>query len=492
MRLETMLQFAGLHEKATGWEQLRSLEVEGIAYDSRRVKAGDLFVAIHGSRADGHSYLEEASAAGAMGALVEHPVEVELPQIRVEDTRWSMGRLAAAFYGNPGERLFTVGITGTNGKTTTGHLVRGLLETEEAGAGMIGTVEYLVGGQRRDAPFTTPESVDIQALLADMLAAGDAVAVLEVSSHGLALGRLEGMAFDVACFMNLGRDHLDFHKSVEDYLAAKTMLLTRYRKQGAAAVINIDDPAGARLAAEVEAPVVTAGLDGDADVTADSIEVDSDGLRFELGYAGSSAVVNSPLLGAFNVQNLLVAAAVGCVAGISLSDTARALSRIGRVEGRMERLPAPEGVAILLDYAHKPEALRVALQACRDMAAGRLIVLFGCGGDRDRGKRPLMGRIAALGADRVIVTSDNPRSEDPDLIIEEIVAGIPEEADYTVEPDRRAAIAAAVAEAGRGDVVLIAGKGHEQYQIVGTDRIPFDEREIVARAVAECTAGDDR
>ena len=490
MRLESMLELAGLIGEAEGWEPLRDLQVEGLAYDSRRVRPGDLFVAVRGERADGHHYLEEALEAGAVGAVVEHPVDMGLPQVQLKETRRGMGLLAAAFYGNPGDKLFMVGITGTNGKTTTGYLVRSLFNSSGAGVGLIGTVSYLVGGERRDAPFTTPESVDLQALLAEMISAGESTAVLEVSSHALALGRVEGAAFDVAAFTNLGRDHLDFHNSMEDYLAVKTTLFTRHRKEGAPAVINIDDPTGARLAREMEGPVITAGLADGTDVTAGSIEVGPQGLCFELRYGGASTPVESPLLGAFNIQNLLVAAAVGFAAGLPVSETARALSGVGTVEGRMERLPGPEGVEILLDYAHKPEALRAALQASRDVAAGRVIVVFGCGGDRDRGKRPLMGRIAALGADKVIVTSDNPRTEDPDRIIEEIVAGIPEEAEYVVEPDRRTAISMSIAEASQGDVILIAGKGHERYQIVGSDRIPFDEREIVARAVVENAGGD--
>jgi len=415
---------------------------------------------------------------------VAHPVDDALPQIVLPDPRSHLGRLAAAFRGHPGERLFTVGVTGTNGKTTTTHLIRYILEAGGERAGLIGTVSYRVGGEERDAPYTTPESVDIQALLAEMIEAGDASAVLEVSSHALALGRVEGLAFDVACFTNLGRDHLDFHASMDDYMNAKTRLFTDYRKPEGTAVVNLDDPAGERLASTIAAPIVSVAVGREADVRGEAIEVLSDGLRFNLHYDGDTAVVESPLLGLFNVPNLLVAAAVGRVAGLSVSETARALSAAPQVPGRMERLPGPDGTTIVLDYAHKPEALRGALQACRELCTGRLIAVFGCGGDRDRGKRPLMGRIAALGADLTVVTSDNPRTEDPEAIIAEIVAGIPEEAVFQVEVDRRRAIALAVALTEPGDLVLVAGKGHEQYQIVGTDRFPFDEREVVAEAVA--------
>jgi UDP-N-acetylmuramoyl-L-alanyl-D-glutamate--2,6-diaminopimelate ligase len=276
---------------------------------------------------------------------------------------------------------------------------------------------------------------------------------------------------------------------MEEYLAAKTILFTEHRKPDGIAIVNLDDPAGARLATALEPPVVTVGLTPKADVTASGVEVDWEGVRFTLSFRGETAEVSSPLLGAFNVQNLLVAAGAGLMAEIPLVEVADALGTLPVVAGRMERLPAPESVEIVLDYAHKPDALKVALAACQEMAAGRVICVFGCGGDRDRGKRPLMGRIAALGADRVIVTSDNPRTEDPDAIIAEIMTGVPAEADCAVESDRRAAIHAAVREARAGDVVLVAGKGHEQYQIIGTDRLPFDEREVVAAAVADREGG---
>jgi UDP-N-acetylmuramoyl-L-alanyl-D-glutamate--2,6-diaminopimelate ligase len=484
MRLETLLEFADMKGSATGWEEVRSLEIGGICYDSRRANPGDLFVAIAGDNSDGHEHLEDAARAGAIAALVERSVEGPFPQITVESTRWSLGPLSAAFHGNPAERLLMVGVTGTNGKTTTTHLIRRLLERSGESAGMIGTVTYAVGGREQDAVHTTPESADLQTLLTRMLDAGDSSAVVEVSSHALALGRVEGLAFDVACFTNLGRDHLDFHGSTENYLEAKRTLFSRYLKPDAVAVFNLDDQAGEELSRSVTAEQITVSMSGDADVTATDVEVAPDGLRFVLAYGGEEAGVESPLLGLFNVQNLLISAAVGKAAGLNVAEAADALGSIDSVPGRMERLEGPPGVNILLDYAHKPEALRGALQACRDLTAHHVIVVFGCGGDRDRGKRPLMGRIAALGADFVIVTSDNPRSEDPDAIIDEIVVGIPPEASFSVQRDRRAAIAEAIEMAVEGDVVLVAGKGHEQYQLIGSARLPFDEREAVAEAVA--------
>ncbi len=484
MRLEVLLRFSELLEAAAGWEPIRRLEITGLAYDSRRVEEGNLFIAVAGEHTDGHAYLAPARERGATAAVVEHAVDTELPLITVSDSRRAMGRLAAAFHSHPGERLFTVGITGTNGKTTTMNLVRACLAGSGGGVGSIGTVEYTVGGELSAAPLTTPEAVDLQALLARMLAAGDRAAVMEVSSHALALGRIDGLAFDVTAFTNLGRDHLDFHPSMDAYLDVKKTLLTRYRKPGGTAVVNISDTVGARLAREVEEPVVTVGLVPGADVTASELRIGADGVSCRLHYGGGSAPLTSPLLGAFQVQNMLVAAGIAMAAGVAPAECAAAMAGVANVDGRMERLPAPEGVTILLDYAHKPDALKVAVQACREIAAGRVIVVFGCGGDRDRGKRPLMGRIAALGADRVIITSDNPRTEDPETIIAEIVAGVPKEADAAVVPDRIEAIHRAVAGAAAGDVVLIAGKGHERYQILGTDRIPFDERAIVAEAVA--------
>lgn len=484
MRLETLLTFAGLIQRAGGWEPVRSLEIEGISYDSRRVEKSDLFIAVRGEKEDGHSFITNAAEAGAAAAIVEKRIDSDLPQVEINDTRWSMGPLAASFWGNPGERLFTVGITGTNGKTTTMYLIRALLGLNGRGVGSIGTVEYRVGGNDQQASFTTPESVEMQRMLMEMVTAGDSAAVMEISSHALALGRVEGLKFDIACFTNLGRDHLDFHPSMDEYLQAKKTLLTRYRKERGTAVINIDDPVGARLVDELEQPILTAGITGGADVTADNVQVGPEGLEFTLKFDGSEAHVQSPLLGAFNLQNLLVAAAAGSVAGLSPEEISGIFAEVETVDGRMERLPSEGGIEIVLDYAHKPDALKVALQACREITDGRVIVVFGCGGDRDRGKRPLMGRIAALGADMVFVTSDNPRSEEPGAIIREIMTGVPDEADCSVEPDRRRAIAAAIAEAREGDVVLVAGKGHEQYQILGEARIPFDEREIVADAIA--------
>lgn len=483
MRLETLLEFAGISSRMEGWESFRSLEVTGLAHDSRRVVPGDLFIAVRGFTSDGHDHLGEAAASGAAAALVEERMESDLPQIATDDTRNAMGPLAAAFWGNPGERLFTVGITGTNGKTTTMYLIRALLETQMGQVGSIGTISYCIGGHEEDAPHTTPEAIDLQRMLARMISEDDSAAIMEVSSHALSLGRVDGLDFDITCFTNLGRDHLDFHPTMEDYLAAKTRLFTHHRKPDGVAIINVDDSAGARMASVIDPPVVTVGLSSNADVTASGVKVGWEGLNFELSWQGETVPISSPLLGAFNVQNLLVAAGTGVMAGIPLDAVASALGTLPYVAGRMERLPAPEGVEIVLDYAHKPDALKVALTACREMAAGRVICVFGCGGDRDRGKRPLMGRIAALGADRVIVTSDNPRTEDPEAIIAEIMTGVPQEADCSVESDRRSAIAAAIDEALPGDVVLVAGKGHEQYQIIGSQRRPFDEREVVSEAV---------
>ncbi len=483
MRLETLLEFAGLSSRTEGWESFRGLEITGLAYDSRRVVPGDLFIAVRGFSSDGHSHVGEAAAAGAAATLVEERTGSDLPQVVTDNTRKAMGPLAAAFWGNPGERLFTVGITGTNGKTTTMYLICALLEAQVGQVGSIGTISYRVGGHEEDAPHTTPEAIDLQKMLARMISEDDSAAVMEVSSHALSLGRVDGLGFDITCFTNLGRDHLDFHPTMEEYLAAKTRLFTHHRKPDGVAIINVDDSAGARLASAIDPPVVTVGLSPNADLTASEVKVGWDGLTFELSWQERTVDVSSPLLGAFNVQNLLVAAGVGLMAGVPLEAVASSLGTLGYVAGRMERLPAPDGVEVVLDYAHKPDALKVALTACQELAAGKVICVFGCGGDRDRGKRPLMGRIAALGADRVIVTSDNPRTEDRDTIIAEIMAGVPQEADCSVESDRRKAITMAISEALPGDVILVAGKGHEQYQLIGSERLRFDEREVVAEAV---------
>jgi UDP-N-acetylmuramoyl-L-alanyl-D-glutamate--2,6-diaminopimelate ligase len=473
-------------------------EISSLAYDSRRVGPGSLFFCVVGERADGHEFAPAARERGAAALVVEHRLDVELPQALVPNVRAAMAPAARAFYGDPTAELRVVGITGTNGKTTTAFLVRHLLEQAGVHTGLLGTVKSVIGGREREVERTTPEAIDLQAAFRAMLEAGDRACAMEVSSHALALGRTEGTAFTAVAFTNLTQDHLDFHADMEDYFRAKRRLFIGADAEGAepdwrrpeVAVVNIDDPYGARLAAEIEPlygeGLITVSAAGDrrATLRAEGVDFDAGGSRFRaLGRFGELEVA-TPLPGRFNVANSLVALALAAGLGVDAADAAASLARAERVPGRLEPIDAGQSWAVLVDYAHTPDSLENVLRAAREMAAGRVLCVFGCGGDRDREKRPQMGEIAARLADVAVVTSDNPRSEEPEAIIREILAGIPGDARdddeaVVVEPDRRKAIARALALAAPGDVVLIAGKGHEQGQeFAGGKKVPFDDRDV--------------
>lgn len=457
--------------------------VSALAYDDRRVSAGTVFFCVRGFTRDGHDFADAAVAAGAAALVVDHPLGSGVPEILVDDVRAAMAPAAARLAGDPTARLATVGVTGTNGKTTTAFLIRQLLEAGGRRTGILGTVTQVVGGVERDAGRTTPEAIDLQRTFAEMLDGGDAACVIEVSSHALALGRADAIHWAAAVFTNLTQDHLDFHADMEDYFAAKARLFAA--APGVPKVVDVDDPYGRRLARQ-HPDAITVALDApDARIRATEIASDLRGSRFTV----EGRRLSTPLTGRFNVRNALQAYVVARELGVDAEVAAAALARAGRVPGRLEPVDAGQPFAVLVDYAHTPDSLENVLAAARGVVReaghGRVLCVFGCGGDRDRGKRPLMGAIAARDADVAIATSDNPRSEDPAAILDEVLAGMAD-ARATVEriEDRHAAIERAIALAAPGDVVLIAGKGHEHGQTFADRTIPFDDVAVAREALA--------
>ena len=464
------------------------VEVTALAYDNRRVRPGTLFFAVPGFTRDGHDFAPQAAEAGAAAVVVERAVDVAVPQVRVASVRASMAVAAARFCGDPTASLPVVGITGTNGKTTTAFLVRELLEAAGRPCGLLGTVKAIVGGEETEVERTTPEAIDLQPVFRAMLDAGDAACAMEASSHALELHRVDGIHFAVALFTNLTQDHLDFHPTMEDYFQAKRRLFAGTPGAPGVRIVNVDDAYGRRLADEFPG-TITFGLESPADYAAVDLRTGLAGSEFTLRTPDGSLEVRSPLPGRFNVLNVLGAVAAARALGVELDVIGRALAGAGRVPGRFEPVDAGQGFAVLVDYAHTPDSLENVLLAARDLVAERgtrVLCVFGCGGDRDRGKRPLMGAISARLADRTIVTSDNPRSEPPERIIAEILTGVGAQPPGAVEsdPDRRRAIARAVELAGAGDVVVIAGKGHEQGQEFAAGRKePFDDVAVAREAL---------
>jgi UDP-N-acetylmuramoyl-L-alanyl-D-glutamate--2,6-diaminopimelate ligase len=461
-----------------------AVDIAGLAYDNRAVGPRDLFFCVRGFTRDGHEFAADAVERGAAALVVDHRLDMDIPQVVVEDVRATMAPAAVAFYGDPTKSLELVGITGTNGKTTTAYLVRSLLEADGRQTGLLGTVKSIVGGAELSVERTTPEAIDLQRAFRAMLDGGDAACVMEVSSHALELGRVNASHFAVGVFTNLTQDHLDFHPTMEDYFQAKRKLFTDL---GAAqAVLNLDDPYGLRLATDPEiASPITFALDHPgATYRADYVRTGLSGSRFTLHSPDGVAEVSSPLPGSFNVSNVMAAFATARALGVPFDTAVAAVERAGQVPGRFETVDEGQRFAVLVDYAHTPDSLENVLSSARELTHGKLHVVFGCGGDRDRKKRPLMGEIAARIADHVFVTSDNPRTEDPDAIIAEILTGIDRRVEH--DADRRAAIFAAVADAEDGDVVVIAGKGHEQGQeFAGGQKIPFDDVTVAREALRE-------
>ncbi len=483
--------------------------VQGLAYDSRKVEPGMVFAALKGGAADGHAFVAQAAAAGAAAALVERPVPgADLWQVQVPDSRAALARLAAEFHGRPSREMTVVGITGTNGKTTVSYLVESLL-ARRGQVGVIGTVETRFAGRRAPAAMTTPESVELQALLARMREAGVDQAVMEVSSHALEQHRADAVEFDVAVFTNLTRDHLDYHGDMAAYLAAKLRLFkellpaSRSGGKPGVAVVCVDSEAGQEVARAVEEAGLTLwtyGFHPQARVRGQEPRLDLAGGSCLVTWPGGGFPARTCLVGRYNLQNLLAAAAVGLALGLAPGEIAAGLEACPGVPGRLQRVGGAQArPAVFVDYAHTDDALRQVLAALRPLTPGRLICVFGAGGDRDPGKRPLMGQAVGQGADLAVLTSDNPRSEEPEAIMAMIEPGLreagmaplssPAGRGYVRQPDRARAIALAIEAAADEDVVLIAGKGHEDYQIVGRQKRHFDDREQAAAALAARAGG---
>jgi UDP-N-acetylmuramoyl-L-alanyl-D-glutamate--2,6-diaminopimelate ligase len=443
-------------------------EILDLAYRSQDVTPGALFIALRGAHADGHDFAREAVERGAVALAVERELDVAVPQLVVADTRAAMAQVAVAFFGDPSAELDVVGVTGTSGKTTTTFLLHAILAAAARKPGLLGTIESRVGEERWPAVRTTPESVDLQRTLRDMVDAGNRSCALEATSHGSELRRLDGVRFAALGFTNLQQEHLDFHGTMERYFEAKRRLFVREPRPPAA--VCIDDDWGRRLAGEIDA--VTYGFAEDAQLRPEALELSARGARFRAG----GLDVETHLRGRFNVQNALGAIALARLVGVGDAHIAAGLASVDGVPGRFETVDEGQPFAVVVDYSHKPDALANVLRTARALAEGRVICVFGAGGDRDRAKRPAMGRIAADLADVAILTSDNPRSEDPAAIAAEVEAGAPGE--LTIELDRRAAITKAVELARAGDVVVIAGKGHEQGQETAGQVLPFDDREV--------------
>ncbi|MFI5028312.1 MAG: UDP-N-acetylmuramoyl-L-alanyl-D-glutamate--2,6-diaminopimelate ligase [Solirubrobacterales bacterium] len=471
MRLE-QLAAATATKQVTGASRGAACEITSLAYDSRKAHPGTLFFCVPGEKADGHEFAAGAVESGVAALVVERELELAVPQVVVDDARAAMAPLAARFYGDPTAELRVAGITGTNGKTTTAFLLREVLESVAVQCGLLGTVKQVVGAVEEEVERTTPEAIDLQATFRQMLDGGDRACAMEVSSHALALHRVDAIHFELALFTNLTQDHLDFHSDMEDYFLSKRRLFADLHP--GVALVNVDDPYGRRLAAEFDCLSFSAG-GADADFSAVDVTFDPAGAGFTVG----GVAVRTALPGHFNVANALGAFAAAVAMGVEPPEAAEGLAAASRVPGRLEPIDEGQGFAVLVDYAHTPDSLENVLGAARRLTQGRVIAVFGAGGDRDRDKRPKMGRAGAEGSDLAIVTSDNPRSEDPEEIVAEVVAGVGDDSRLEVEPDRRAAIALAFERARPGDTVVIAGKGHEQGQEFENGRkVPFDDREV--------------
>ncbi|MDR1961413.1 MAG: UDP-N-acetylmuramoyl-L-alanyl-D-glutamate--2,6-diaminopimelate ligase [Gracilibacteraceae bacterium] len=487
MRAGKAKNLAELAARVPGAVLTASVPVTGIKIDSRRAREGDLFVCVPGFQTDGHDFAAAALANGAAALVVSRRLDAAVPQLIVPDTREAAGYLAAAFYDEPCRRLRLTGVTGTNGKTTTTHLMERIAREAGCPAGLIGTLGARLGAQSWLTEHTTPEAVDLQCVLARMSERGARAVIMEVSSHALDLGRVNGCSFAAAVFTNLTQDHLDYHSTMERYWQAKAKLFTVLPPApGAFALINIDQEEGERLAAGVSCRRVTYGLENPAaDYRAGQIRQEAGGVRFAARRGEREEEIFSAAPGRFSVYNALAAWAWALESGYAPEAARRALAAPEGVPGRFESIRGGQDFQVIVDYAHTPDGLENVLRAARDLSAGRLITVFGCGGDRDRAKRPLMGEAAARRSDYVVVTSDNPRTEKPEAIIEDILPGLAgTDTDWEILTDRRAAIRRAIGLAAPGDIVVIAGKGHEDYQIIGKEKIHFDDREEARLALA--------
>lgn len=484
-------------ERSSGSEISMSTEISGVAYDSRKVEEGYLFVAIKGERYDGHDFINDAIVKGAAAAVAEREVSSKIgaPCVFVKDGRKALACISNNFYGRPSEGLTLIGVTGTNGKTTTTYILKSILEEWGKDIGLIGTIQYMIGGIAHPAAHTTPESLEFQGLLKKMLLSGCTHVLTEVSSHALSQYRVDGAVFHSAIFTNLTRDHLDFHKTMEDYFRAKERLFLELLDNNGTAVINIDDPYGKRLETELKrfrpgVRILTYGLDPGADVVADDIKVSFQGLRFTAYFEGRSYPISSELTGTPNVYNIMSAIGVSISLCVPWNIILAGIENSAHIAGRFEKINCGQKFLCVIDYAHTQDALERLIITAREILAPsggtgvspRIITVFGCGGDRDRGKRPKMGEVATNLSDYVIVTSDNPRSEEPMNIIREILTGVRAK-NYLVEPDRSEAIRKAVEMAEEDDIVLVAGKGHEDYQEIKGVKHPFSDKDVIKEAI---------
>jgi UDP-N-acetylmuramoyl-L-alanyl-D-glutamate--2,6-diaminopimelate ligase len=486
------------------------VKIGGITHDSRQVRSGDIFAALSGNQTDGQQFVDSAIRAGALAVLTKVVLNTEITQIIVPDPRGALGEIAALCYRRPTEKLDLVGVTGTNGKTTIAYLVEAVLQALGGRPGVMGTVEYRCGSRRWEANHTTPEAPVVQSVAREMVDAGASHLIIEASSHGLELGRLQGCRFHVVAFTNLTQDHLDFHGTMEAYAAAKLKLFTTAIADftDAKAVINVDDPFGRTILNHLIHPVITVSVHPASTANIHPTAAPRytiDGIQATLSTPGGDVTLNSPLLGPHNLSNLTVALGICIQLGIEPDSACNALGKLSVIPGRLERVCPDSDFAVLVDYAHTPDALSHVLSALRPLTPGRLICIFGCGGDRDAGKRPLMGAAVASSADIAVVTSDNPRTEQPNSIVEMILPGVVKsdlslltrdqlahsERGYFVDIDRHAAIQSAISSIQPGDTVLIAGKGHEDYQILGTSKIHFDDREEAIAAIRNLDGGAD-
>lgn len=467
-------------------------EVAGLCMDSRKLNPGDMFIALKGAGFDGTAFITDAIKAGASAILMQGmgPAPVgDVPYVLVSDARGALARISGTFYDNPSHELDVLGVTGTNGKTTTAHLVRSMLKAAGHSVGMIGTISYIIGEEVTPAPFTTPEAPDFQGLLRKMLDSGCGYVVSEVSSHALAQMRVDGTRFRVGVFTNLTQDHLDFHKDMDTYFAAKRRLFEELLD--GASVVNVDDPYGARLVSMLKGNVLTFGVETEADVMAKDIDNTMEGVSFSLVTEQGSIRIESPLVGMPNVYNMLSAAGACLALGISAEHIAEGLRDMEPVEGRFQRVEGGQDFLCIVDYAHTDDALSRLIRTVREFTRGRVLTLFGCGGDRDKTKRPIMGKIATGLSDYSVITSDNPRGEDSMSIIDDILGGVVGDA-YDVIPDRAEAIEKIISMAKSGDTVIIAGKGHETYQEISGVRHEFSDMDKALSSIAGLSAARGR
>ena len=475
------------------------VEINSLQYDSRKVQNGDMFIAIKGALADGHNHISAAVSKGAKAVVVENDallpdsffMHTGVVKIVVGNTRRALAVMSANYFGHPARRLRLIGVTGTNGKTTTTYLIKQLLELStpsmEGKVGLIGTIEYVVGREKYPATHTTPESLELHKLFATMVEKGCTHVVMEVSSHSLYQDRVYGLEFAAAVFTNLTQDHLDYHGTMENYFQAKKILFDSL-PSSSWAITNSDDASGPKIVQGTKASVLTYSVNGSSDVSAQNVSLSINGTAFVLRHHAEEITLHSQLVGRFNVYNILAACSAGFALGVSAASINTGVASFSSVPGRFERILSPGGWSAIIDYAHTPDALEKCLNTIRDVlpaqGSNRIITVFGAGGDRDKSKRPLMGKVVDTLSDVAVVTSDNPRTEDPDAIINDILNGVYRKKDLFVETDRRTAITNALSMARTGDIVLIAGKGHEDYQIIGTTKHHFSDREIVQEFIA--------